>query len=124
MILSANDEKRIRKAAYTAGKALYGDDLVYRSSLVTCRGVSTRVRAEMMLGCAEECVMHTDTYEYAFFMDGTGVDCADELVLQDRLMCGGNILLYCPECGIDILRVDCTQEALVDLIREFDFDSV
>ena len=124
MFLSKSNKRKIIRAAVLAGESLYGEDLVWRSSLITCRGVSTRVKAELLAGCAEECCMHTDTYEYAFFMDGTGVDCADELVLQDRLMCGGYILLYCPECGIDVLRVDCTQEALVDLVREFDFNSV
>ena len=123
-MLGTIDRKLIIRAAVLAGEGLYGEDLVWRSSKIVSRGVSDRVHEEMLAGCAEECVMHTDTYEYAFFMDGTGVDCADELILQDRLMCDGNILLYCPECGIDVLRVDCTQEALVDLIREFDFDSV
>lgn len=112
--------KEIIRAAYEAGKALYGDDLVWKSSNITIRTVSQRVEDLLSAGCAPEVSMDIDTYEYAFTLEGEGIDCADELVLQKRLVRGGHICLYCPECGIDLLMVDCDAAELVKIVNNYE----
>ncbi len=111
-------ERRVRKAAWVAGRELYGEELSWGSYKVTMRKLSERIRDLIKEECAEEVVHCTDTYEYAFFMDGTGIDCADELVLQERLMRDSHICLYHPECGIDVLEVDIDMEEIHKIIRE------
>ncbi len=109
--------RMIKKAAYNAGKALYGNDLVHRSATIKFRTVSNRVRFLLDNGCAPEVAMNIDTYEYAFTLEGEGIDCADEIVLQNRLVRGGHICLYHPDFGIDMLTVDCDMAELTAIVN-------
>jgi len=113
-------ERRVRKAAWVAGRELYGEELSWGSYKVTMRKLSERVLSALEEGTAQECVLNVDTYEYAFFMDGTGIDCSDELILQERLIRDEHILLYWPDGGVDVLEVDVDMEELVKMVNTYE----
>ena len=114
-----NNEAVVNRAARMAGEALYGDDLQCGSTKVTFRTVSERVRDLLEKGCDPDCCLDIDTMEYAFDLDGGGFDCADETLLQPRLVHGNHILLYHPEYGTDFLAIDCTQDELQKIVDNY-----
>jgi len=116
-----SDERLLLRMAYVAGKVLYGSELEWGSRQVTIRKVSDRIKESMDQGTANACVMDTDTYEYGFGIDGSGgIDCADGSLFDEGICIEGYICLYHPEYGVDVLRVDVTQEEAVGLMRGYD----
>ena len=116
-IIEKSFERLIREAAYQAGIALYGLDLVYRNSEVKIRNLSDRIKEQL-----EECVDPSvagcvDDYEYAFTEDHLGIEASGETLTNPDLHNEGLLCLYDPEFGIDVLKVDMTTEQMFKYIN-------
>ena len=110
-------KRRLRKAAYKAGRELYGDDLIFRASTITFRSLRDRV-VDLLEQDTDPCVCGlVDDYEYAFTLDGKGIEASGDAISDPKLQHGNVVLLYDPEFGIDVLGVcDFTTEEMYQLI--------
>ena len=120
--MEKNFKQQIRKLAYQAGIALYGEDLVYRNSDIKVRKLSDRVKDQLENGTCPDVAGCVDDYEYAFNGDG-GIEASGETLTNTAIHDGDMLYLYDPEFGIDVLKVDMTNETMFDMIRKYDEDS-
>ncbi len=111
--------RAIARAAYVAGRALYGDDLVHRSATIKYRNISTRVQSMLEAGCASSCAGLVDDFEYAFTLDGVGIEASGDALTDPHLARGEFVCLYDPEFGIDLLVVDMTTEEMYKMINNY-----
>ena len=113
--------KALIKAGYKAGRSLYGSDLVWQCTSVTFsrwNSLSERIRTMLAEGTAEEVVMLIDDYEFAFTLDGTGIDCSGERITNTSLHDEGYLFLYDPEFGVQALKVDINTAEAYSIVRE------
>ena len=110
--------RSIRRAAYMAGSTLY-EDLVHRSGDVKVRSISDRVGHLLQGGTDPSVCGLVDDYEYAFTLDGVGIEASGLAITDDSLQQDGYVYLYDPEYGIDILKVDLTTREMYALINNY-----
>ena len=110
-------KRRLRRAAYKAGRELYGSTLIFRSSAIKFRSLQDRV-VDLLEQDTDPCVCGlVDDYEYAFTLDGKGIEASGDAITDLKLQCGNTVLLYEPEFGIDVLSVaHFTTEEMYQLI--------
>ncbi len=100
------------RMAFKAGRDLYGDGLVFESTVITYRTLSERLLSLMEEGVCSACLMDADTYEYAFGLDESGgIECADESLF----LFGGMF-----RQGVDVLEMDIDEEGAKKLMSGYD----
>ena len=109
--------KGFRRAAYQAGRELYGEDLVYRSGNVVMGTLSGRVKHLLEEDTEPSVCGLVDDYEYAFTMKGKGIEASGDAITDPKLADNGYVMLYDPEFGIAVLRVDLTTEEMYKMIN-------
>ena len=108
--------REILRAGYFAGKGLYGESLIWRSGGVTFRKLSDRI-ADMLDNDVDPIVAGIiDDYEFAFNMQGVGMEASGEWLTEATLHDQEHLLLYDPEFGIDVLHIDMSHEEMIDMI--------
>jgi hypothetical protein len=94
---------KLIEAAKQAGIQLYGDGLVFSSTAIKMRGISDRVQHLLDNDVEPEVAILVDDYEYAFSLDGVGIEASGDAITDERLKHAGLVLLYDPEFGVDVL---------------------
>ena len=108
--------REILKAGYKAGRGLYGESLIWRSGGIRYRTLSDRI-VNMLENDVDPIVAGlVDDYEFAFNMQGVGMEASGEWLTEVTLHDHNYLLLYTPEFGVDVLRIDMTHEEMVNLI--------
>ena len=106
------------KLAYNAGKTLYGDNLIFNSTVVSVYTLKQFIDELIDEMCAIEVIGTIDDFQYAFTIDSEGIDCSGDYITDLRLQHNGKVMLYEPDYGVSIIEIDMTHDEMIEYIKQ------